>query len=46
MQELDQAGEWESLLSSAGLINSPADYAPAGGGQPSRAGTGDAAKEG
>lgn len=29
-QELDEAGEWESLLSSAGLINSPADYAGQG----------------
>lgn len=26
MQELDQAGEWESMLASAGVINSPADY--------------------
>lgn len=31
-QELDQAGEWESLLAAAGLINSPADYEATGGG--------------
>ena len=26
MQNLDQAGEWESLLSSSGFINSARDY--------------------
>lgn len=31
MQELDEAGQWESFLSAAGLINSPRDYGlPAG----------------
>ncbi|KAL4425310.1 hypothetical protein ABPG75_009326 [Micractinium tetrahymenae] len=34
-QELDQAGQWESFLSAAGLINSPQDYTttprPSGG---------------
>ena len=30
-QELDQAGQWESFLAAAGLINSPRDYGlPAG----------------
>lgn len=44
LQELDEAGEWESLLSSAGLINSPADYTQSSQGSGSEAGDGGAAK--
>lgn len=44
LQELDEAGEWESLLSSAGLINSPADYTQSSQGSGSEAGGGGAAK--